>query len=294
MEWLREVFSGIKIGSLDSLLHDALATLILGLLVLVVRRIAGRAISGSKLPLEMRRRLDSQARAVALLVFLALGVVIWAAELRTVALSLVAFAAAVVLALKEVIMCLSGAFVRGVSRHFKLGDRIEVGAVRGDVIDIGMLTTTIQEIGPGATIHQHTGRAVVLPNSIWLASPVANFSHLDEYCFHVVTIPCEQSADLAAIEAAMLSAAAEVCSEYLEEARSYLERMERRRSIDAPSADPRVWLRISSPKDVELLLRFPAPIRLVGKTEQKILRRFLAIAPPLNGQRSAPAAAAQG
>ena len=286
MDWLRDLLAHLRLGPDGSFFRDLVATGIVLLLALLVRRVAIRAVARAEVPLEQRRRWLSQIRSASIIVFLFFAVVIWATELRTVALSLVAFAAAVVLALKELILCLSGAFLRGVARPFKVGDRIEVGAVRGDVIDIGVLTTTIQEIGPGATIHQHTGRAVVLPNSLWVSSPVANLSHFDEFGFHVLTLPCEQGADLPAIEAALLAAAAAECAPYLEEARRYLGAMERRRGIDAPSADPRIWLRVASPTQVELLLRFPAPIRQVGKIEQGILRRFLAAAPALRAPKA--------
>ena len=39
--------------------------------------------------------------------------------------------------------------MRATSRSFKLGDRIEIGDYRGDVIDYNLFTTTILETGPG-------------------------------------------------------------------------------------------------------------------------------------------------
>lgn len=286
MDWLSDLLDLARRSSNASFLRDAFATLALVVMVLLARSFAIRAVARTDVPPEQRRRWLGQIRSVVIIVFLFGIVVIWASELRTVALSLVAFAAAVVLAIKELLLCLSGSFLRGVSRSFKLGDRIEVGAVRGDVIDIGVLTTTIQEIGPGATIHQHTGRAVVLPNSVWLSSPVTNVSHLDEYGFHVLTVPVEDGADVQAVEEALLEAARAECAEFLDAVRRYLDRMERHRGIDTPSPDPRVWLRIASTTQIELLLRFPAPIRRVGLVEQGILRRFLAAAAP---RRARPA-----
>lgn len=236
---------------------------------------AHRALVRTGAPVETRRRWLVQLRNGALLLFFCGVIVIWADELRTVALSLVAFTAAVVLATKELIMCLSGAILRGASRGFTLGDRIEVGAMRGDVIDMGILTTTLLDVGPGAAIHQHTGRAIVLPNSIWLSAPVVNVSFTDEYVLHVVTVPVQVGADLEAIEAALLVAARGECAPFFDDAKRYLERLGDRRGIDTPSVEPRVWIRLASPTQIELLLRFPAPARLLGRVEQGILRRYL-------------------
>ena len=50
--------------------------------------------------------------------------------------------------------------------------RREVAGVRGDVLDIGPLTTAVLEVGPGQSIHQRTGRKITLPNSVFLTHAV--------------------------------------------------------------------------------------------------------------------------
>jgi hypothetical protein len=45
--------------------------------------------------------------------------------------------------------------------------------------------------------------------------------------------------------------------------------------IHSPSAEPRVYLRVADPHCVEMLLRFPSPVRRQGRVEQEILRHFL-------------------
>ncbi|WP_146429413.1 mechanosensitive ion channel domain-containing protein [Blastopirellula retiformator] len=77
-------------------------------------------------------------------------------------ISILAFAVAVVIALKELIQCISGSIMKAVGRPFKLGDRIEFHNIRGDVIDHNVLTTTILELGPDQMTQQLTGRAIVL------------------------------------------------------------------------------------------------------------------------------------
>lgn len=62
-------------------------------------------------------------------------------------------------------MCLSGGLVRQTSNSYSLGDHIEVGTVRGRVVDIGLLSTTVMEIGPNHSSHQMTGRALTFPTA---------------------------------------------------------------------------------------------------------------------------------
>ena len=66
-----------------------------------------------------------------LLLLLFGAIAIWAQELRTLALSFVAIAAAIVVATKELLMCLSGTLLRSSSRNVSLGDRVEIAGVRG-------------------------------------------------------------------------------------------------------------------------------------------------------------------
>ncbi|HEX5514135.1 MAG TPA: mechanosensitive ion channel family protein [Gammaproteobacteria bacterium] len=224
---------------------------------------------------EARRRWLVMARNVAVLVCLLLLVVIWAEQLRTLALSVVAFAAAIILSTKELLMCLTGGVLRSSTGMFGIGDRIEVKKLRGDVIDLTLLTTTILEIGPDQLSHQHTGRVVVLPNSMFLSESVVNESYMEDYVLHTTVLPVSRKEDWARIERHLLQAATEVCEEFLEAAQRHISRVGRRRGIDVPSVQPRVSLQFPKPEEMNLIARFPAPARIKGRVEQRILRRYL-------------------
>jgi small-conductance mechanosensitive channel len=214
--------------------------------------------------------------------------VIWAEQLRTLALSVVAFAAAIILSTKELLMCLTGGLLRSSTGMFGIGDRIEVKKLRGDVIDLTLLTTTVMEIGPDQLSHQHTGRVVVLPNSVFLSESVFNENYMEDYVLQTTVLPVSRKDDWARIERHLLQAAAEVCGDFLAAAQSHIARMGRRRGIDVPSAQPRVSLHFPKPDELNLVMRFPAPARAKARIEQKILRRYLELE-----QAAAAAAKAQ-
>lgn len=227
--------------------------------------------------LEARRRWLVMIRNVAILLFLLTLMVVWAAQLRTLALSVVGFAVAIVLVTKELIMCVTGGFLRSSTSLFRVGDRIEVKELRGDVIDLTMLTTTILEIGPQQLTHQYTGRAVVLPNSVFLTESVINESYTEDYVLHTTVVPLPRETDWRRDEAHLLQAAHEVCGEFIETARRHIERIGHQQGIDVPSVDPRVSVSLPEADELHLIVRFPAPARQKGRTEQEILRRYLAL-----------------
>jgi len=202
-------------------------------------------------------------------------VMIWGQELQTMALSLAAFIVAIILATKELILCITGGWLRISSSAFMLGDRIEVSDTRGDVINHTMLTTTIMEIGPGDLTHQYTGRAVVLPNSLFLTSPIINESFTDDYVLHVFTIPLKDTDDWQAAEKYVRDAAAIVCEPYIESAGQYLKQLGQREGLDVPSTEPRVTIQLTEPGRIDLIVRIPTPAREKGRIEQQLLREYL-------------------
>ncbi|SDT88424.1 mechanosensitive ion channel family protein [Halopseudomonas salegens] len=226
---------------------------------------------------ESQRRWLVMARYLAVIACIFLLIVVWADQLRTLALSVVAFAAAIILSTKELLMCFTGGMLRSSAGMFSLGDRIEVKKLRGDVIDLTMLTTTILEIGPEQLSHQHTGRAIVLPNSTFLSEAVINESFTEDYVLHISVVPLSRKDDWSRAERHLLQAANEVCGEFIQAARTHLSRLGKQQGIDVPSVEPRITLLFPKPEEINLLVRFPVPARKKGRTEQAMLRRYLTL-----------------
>lgn len=253
-----------------------LAVLSLLLVVVVLRYILVRAIANREsLPMDVRRRLIVQIRTVLGIVFVVGLIFILANELRAFAVSLVAIAVAVVLATKELILCLSGTALRLGTNAFTIGDRIEINGVRGNVIDQTFLATTILEIGPGHVTSQYSGRAVVFPNSLLLAHPLINETYMKDYIVHIMTIPLAAADDWQRAEKLLLEIADQECRPFLDAAARHMKELEGRNWMDVPSVKPRVSVQIPEAGRVNLLLRIPTPAHRTSRLEQAILRRFL-------------------
>ncbi|MFG0292103.1 MAG: mechanosensitive ion channel family protein [Phycisphaerales bacterium JB050] len=253
----------------------ALIGVILLLRWLIVRSI----VESNRVPSEHRRRLLASVRNLMIGLLLIGVIIIWGSEIKAVAISVLAVAAAIVLATKELIMCISGSLLRTGSHAFKIGDRIEVNGIRGDVFDTTMLTTTLFEVGPGPNAHQSTGRTIQLPNSMFLSQPVINETATDHYVLHSLIIPLKITEDIAAAEHALINAARAECSGYLDTARKNMEQIGKSQGIEALSVEPRISVHLPDPERVNLMLRFPVPARRKGRVEQAILRRYIATRP---------------
>jgi small-conductance mechanosensitive channel len=264
---LAEVFQDTKV------LSHLIATLALLVSVLAVRYVALRFIRQA-LPSndKLRLRSSSQIRGLSYAI-LAFGILtIWAAELQTLAVSFVVLAMAIVWALKETIACVQGAVYRVSANAFEVGDRIALSSVRGDVIDAGLLSTLVLEVGQG---HQRTGRTISIPNSMLMTEPVLNESLAGEYMLHLMSIPVDRSEDLAAMERRALTAAREACAEFIDDVRRPIAARYRRHGLVPPVVDPRVTYQLVDKNTVNILLRIPVPSRLERQVEQRVLRAVL-------------------
>jgi len=256
--------------------NNLFSTLALVVIVLVIRRIAlTKLATYEAMELDERRRWIVNIRH-GLVTFFVFGLImIWANELRTLALSVFAITAAIVVATKELILCFSGSILRSASKSFRIGDRIEINNLRGDVIDRGYLYTTILEIGPGQTTHQHTGRAITLPNALFVSQPVINESFTNEYMLHTFSIPMKIDDDWAAAEQMLLDIARDEFSAWAERATMTMSNLQKTHGLEAPNIEPRVYIQIPEPTRINLLIRLAVPARRKGRIEQSIIRRFL-------------------
>lgn len=246
-------------------------TLILFLAVIVLRLLTRRYILKSVTAQDLRRKWIVQSRNGLILLFILGFLFIWGEELRTFAISVVAIAAALVIATKELILCVTGSILKSGASSFNLGDRIQIKDFRGDVIDQNLLATTILEVGPGKLSQQRTGRVTVIPNALFLSEPLINESFTHNYVLHVFTVPFKREENWKAAQQAIQETTDTYCAPYLEDARHFMEKLSDRRGLDVPSVDPRVRISVPAAGEVHLVVRFPVKTSERSFMEQAIL-----------------------
>ena len=99
---------------------------------------------------------------LSILLFLAL---LFGDRLGRLTFALGVVGAGMTVALQDVVASIAGAFSIGFSKLYAVGDRVQIGGTRGDVIDIGLLRTTLMETGNWVSGDLYNGRIVRIPNS---------------------------------------------------------------------------------------------------------------------------------
>lgn len=265
-----------ELASSGAFLKLLISTGLLVTAILVVRGLSARFIRRNIASMELRRRWLIYSRNGLILLMLLGLVIIWAAELRTFALSVVAIAVAFVVATKELILCVIGSIIKTGAGSFNIGDRIQVKDFRGDVIDQNLLATTLLEVGPGKLTHQRTGRMTVIPNALFVSEPVVNESYTHDYVLHVFTVPFKRGADWRGAQKALIEAANRACEPFMAEAKRYLKKLNEYRGLDAPSVEPRVTLQMPTAEEIHLIVRIPALTDRRSAIEQAIITEVFA------------------
>ena len=225
---------------------------------------------------EKRRSLVLSRNLTLILTIFGLAV-IWATQIQTLALSMFAVAAAIVVATKELIMCLSGSILRSVTKQYSVGDYIEVNGLRGRVVDINLLNTLMMQIGPNPLVGQLSGKTLSFPNSLLLSHYVRRDNILGPYVIHTVEIPVPIHLDSDAVIPNLKQVLEPLCAPYVPEISRYLDAVQAEKLFITPAAQPRVTRVPHDDKVYNIIVRYASPVSKRLEIQQAVLDEFLRV-----------------
>jgi small-conductance mechanosensitive channel len=168
--------------------NKILASLVVILGLGVLRFLALRVVYSKTDDIRIRYNWRKSITYIAVtLCFLILGRV-WFAGFQSLATYLGLLSAGIAIALKDPIVNLAAwAFIMW-RRPFTVGDRIEIGSNRGDVIDLRIFQFTLMEIGNWVDADQSTGRIIRIPNGKVFTEMLANYSKGFKYIWNEIPV----------------------------------------------------------------------------------------------------------
>jgi small-conductance mechanosensitive channel len=160
-----------------------------------------------------------------------------------------------------------------------------MGGVRGDVVDLSFMQTTILEMGePGPTqkgqpavwVHsrQYTGRVVTVTNAKVFDEPVYNYTRDFPFLWEELSIAVRYSDDRARAETIILDAARRHTADVVAEGTPHAAELERRFDLPSANVEPRTYWRLTS-NWLELTVRFLARERGTRELKDAISREIL-------------------
>ncbi len=261
-----------------SVLGRLVTTAALVVLAFLVAAVAGWLVSRRTDDPYTRYYLRKAIHALVVVVLLVALAVVWRPFAGRIGVVLGFATAGLAFAMQEVVGALAGWVSILTGRHFRVGDRIQMGGVRGDVLDLSPLRTKILEIGSGQEEdswirgRQYTGRVVSISNKAIFSEPVFNSSAAFDYLWEELTVPVPYDDDWQRAEQ-ILREEAELASSSAD-ARRAMEEVRRRYPVGRAEVEPRVFVRATD-NWIELAARFVVPVRNARAVKDEMTRRVL-------------------
>lgn len=102
-------------------------------------------------------------------------------------------------------------------RPFKIGDRVIIAGITGDVMDITLTHVILNQVGGTVSSEERSGRGILIPNAILFGQTITNYTLEEEYILVEVPVRITFQSDWAEAERILVSAAQEVTADVIEE-----------------------------------------------------------------------------
>ncbi len=180
---------------------------------------------------------------------------IWGSGIKSLSTFLGLFSAGVAIALRGPIENLAGWFFIMIRRPFELGDRIQIGDVAGDVVDIRSFQFTLIEIGNWVDADQSTGRIIHIPNKQVFNSTLANYTTGFRYIWDELAVVVTFDSNWQKAKDILLDVANRYTEGKTEQARQQLREVARRYMIYYHYLTPTVYTSVVD-NGIKLTIRY--------------------------------------
>lgn len=211
-------------------------------------------------------------RTISIIYYVAIIVAIigiWVRDTQTLLVSYGLVAAGIAVTLQDVFKSFAGGVIIFATGVYKVGERIEIGGKFGDVIDIGIMYTTLLETREWVQGDQPTGRIITIPNSGVLNNPVNNYTNELSFIFEDMSIPLTFESNWKKATTEILAIVRRETEHVATIADEQLRAMRRKFYVEKRAVEPAVFLTVTD-NWINLNIRFPAMARERRITRSRI------------------------
>jgi small-conductance mechanosensitive channel len=185
--------------------------------------------------------------------------------------------AGIAFASQEVIGSFAGYVNIVTGNLFHIGDRVRIGHVVGDVLDVGVLRTTVMEIGEWIQADQYTGRLVSVANRFVFSDPVFNYTQRWPYLWDEIMIPITYSSDWRRAGEIMLERGRAYTSHLQAQAHAQLRALVDVYPVHETTVEPTLYI-VMTDNWIEVTLRYVVAVyerrKVKGRLHHELLQCF--------------------
>lgn len=250
----------------------ALALIAVGILSDVWRRLTYRYIH------EPRRRRQFLLMRRFVMGFL-VGIVLiigFVSEFSSLATFAGFLTAGIAVALQAVILSVAAYFFVVGRYGIRVGDRISIAGVTGDVIDIGLVRMYVMELaGTGIDLYP-TGRVIVLSNSVLFQAGTPLFKQIPgtEYAWHELAVLLAPGSKHKLVQDNISKTMHSLYDQYKDDLERQAGSVERQTDMSWRVPAPETQLRLTD-TGLELVVRYPVSIRKAAEVDDHVTRAMM-------------------
>ena len=185
--------------------------------------------------------------------------------------------AGVAVALQNVILSIVGYFFLMGKYGIRVGDRVQIAGVTGEVVDIGLVRFHLLELSSGGTDAQPSGRVVAFSNSV-VFQPSGVFKRIPgtSFVWHEIALTFSAECNYRMVQERLTAAVDRVLKDFQEEIDRQMRSMERTlNSVSAIELKPRTHLHFTT-SGIEVTVRYPVELKNAVDIDDRLMREIYA------------------
>jgi len=225
---------------------------------------------------DLKKRHSARKFTIYTATFLSILIIIpvWINKSTSLTTILGLMGAGLTLALHQPILSMAGWLLILIRKPYETGDRVEVGGIKGDVVDIRLFYTSLLEIGNWVDADQSTGRIIHCPNNKIFTEAIFNYTRGFEYIWNEIKIVVTYESDWKKAKNIILDVTTKDQIDLGETVRGKIQLLSKKYMIHYEKLTPIVWTNIVD-FGVELTLRYLTDARKRRSTQDEICGAIL-------------------
>jgi small-conductance mechanosensitive channel len=226
----------------DPTVGKLVAALIGLVFVYTLSRVTQRAVGRYIVDTSARYRARKFVTFLAYLVGAVVLATVFSDRLGGFTVALGVAGAGIAFALQEVIASVAGWVAISFGNFYSPGDRVQLGGIKGDVIDVGMLRTTLMEVGQWVNGDLYNGRIVRVANSFVFKEPVFNYSADFPFLWDEITVPVRYGSDWKLAKEMFERVVNEICRDYALQSQDAWKKAVKKYMLEEARVEPMITL----------------------------------------------------
>jgi len=219
-------------------LYSIIKYILLVATVLIIIQILRQLLRKQVVDTAARYRSQKGIEIIGYVVLIFLSFSYFTGNIKDFTLAIGLFSAGIAFTLQELILSIAGSLYIFIVKVYKPGDRIEINGIKGDVIDVDSIYTTMMEIGQWVSSDNYSGRIVKLSNAFVFKGPIYNYSKDFPFIWDEFNLPIRYGSDVELAKSIVIKIASQTLSEYTINSKSQWKDVVNKYYIEDALVDP--------------------------------------------------------